>query len=41
MILRWKRQNGNDATGQALADALIAIGRRDVAEKLQSIVLLS
>ena len=36
MMLRWKKRNGNDATGQALADALIKIGRKDVAETLAS-----
>ena len=36
LLLRWKRQSGNDATGEVLANALIAIGRRDVAETLAS-----
>lgn len=36
LLLKWKRQSGNDATGEALANALIAIGRRDVAETLAS-----
>ena len=36
MLLRWKRQSGNDATQEILANALIAIGRRDVAETLAS-----
>lgn len=36
MMLRWKKRNGNDATGQSLADALIKIGRKDVAETLAS-----
>ena len=34
MMSRWKKQRGNNATGQALANALVAIGRRDVAETL-------
>ena len=34
MMSRWKKQRGNDATAQALANALVAIGRRDVAETL-------
>ncbi|XP_046844013.1 uncharacterized WD repeat-containing protein alr2800-like isoform X2 [Xenia sp. Carnegie-2017] len=34
MLLQWKKEKGRDATTKNLADALIAIGRRDVAEKL-------
>jgi hypothetical protein len=34
MMLRWKKRSGNNATGQVLANALVAIGRRDVAETL-------
>ena len=37
MMSRWKKRSGNYATGQALANALVAIGRRDVAETLEGI----
>lgn len=35
MLSRWKERKGDDATGQILADALVNIHRRDVAEDLQ------
>ena len=38
MMLRWKKRSGNNATGQALANALIARSRRDIAEKLAGTV---
>lgn len=34
MMSRWKKLNADSATGQVLADALITIGRKDVAERL-------
>ncbi|XP_046860450.1 uncharacterized protein LOC124453671 [Xenia sp. Carnegie-2017] len=37
MLSRWKERKGDDATGQILADALVNIHRRDVAEDLQEI----
>ena len=38
LLLRWKRQSGNNATGVVLANALIDVGRRDVAETLASMI---
>ncbi|XP_028393278.1 FAS-associated death domain protein-like [Dendronephthya gigantea] len=37
MMSKWKKHNGNKATGQILADALIAVSRKDVAETLAKI----
>ena len=38
LLLRWKRQSGNNATAVVLANALIDVGRRDVAETLASMI---
>ncbi|XP_046863829.1 uncharacterized WD repeat-containing protein alr2800-like isoform X2 [Xenia sp. Carnegie-2017] len=37
MLLQWKKEKRRDATTRKLADALIAIGRLDVAEKLREV----